>query len=98
MVEGLVYGAEGCWFDFLLGSTGDWKTLSANPVVDGYLFVQKKKRKIMQRKERDGFRLPYAVQSYSGSLTTFASTVTSLCETLTFKPFYYRCACEHGCQ
>ena len=61
-LEQLGYGAESRRKARVRGSAsscGDWKTLSVNPAVNGYLF--RLRGMIRQRKESDGLRLPSVV-------------------------------------
>ena len=61
-LERLGYGTESCHKACVQGwalPCDDWKTLSVNPAVNGYLFQIK--GRIRQQKERDGLRLSSAM-------------------------------------
>ena len=85
----LGYGAEGC----VAGTNPyDWKTLSVNRTVNGYL------------NDRDGLRLSYAVFKIRWASNPTASTAIRLWETFAFPTivwpfaFFYHCLASCICR
>ena len=84
-LEQLGYGAESrrkAWVRGSASPCGDWKTLSVNPAVNGYLF--RIREGYGSERKGTGSAFHQLCPRYSGTLTPTAPTAIRLWETFTF--------------